>query len=161
MAGRFKFKLPPLRVTMRSPSGEVRDCYIPRGSKPQHQPAQQIVMKEDQVKCEEQQMVMTDEAGTWMAKTIRKEEETLPSLHEISQKRVTESWHRIRPGLLKVSIASEAMPDNQKCLLCSIEDACCRCLQCGPNMYFCRNYFVATHRQVNVFHTGEIWQVTP
>ena len=104
---------------MKSPSGEVRDHYFPRGSKPQHQPAQQRVMKEDQVKCKEQQMVMTEEAGTWMA-------------------RATESWHRICPELLKVAIASEAMPDNQQCLLCSIEDACCRCLQCGPNMYFCR-----------------------
>ena len=101
MAGRFKFKLPPLRVTMRSPSGEVRDHYFPRESKPQHQPAQQIVMKEDQVKCEEQQMVMTEEAGTWMAKTIRKEEETLPSLHEISQKASNRIMAQDPPRIIK------------------------------------------------------------
>ena len=102
-------------------------------------------------------MVMNEEAGNWMAGN-RLEEEALPSLHEISQKQATESWNRIRPELLKVAIASEAI-DNPKCLLCSIEDASCRCLQCGPNMFFCRNYFAAAHRQVNVFHTGEIWQV--
>ena len=164
MAGRFKYKLPPLRVTMRSTSGKVSDRYIPRGSKSQHQPEQQMVMKDPQLVVmdeEEQQMVMNEEAGNWMAKTVgnRLEEETLPSLHEISQKQATESWNRIRPELLKVAIASEAMPDNQKCLLCSIEDASCRCLQCGPNVFFCRNCFAAAHRQVNVFHTGEIWQV--
>ena len=108
MAVRFKYKLPPLRVTMRSTSGKVSDRYIPRGSKSQHQPEQQMVMKDPQpvvMDEEEQQMVMNEEAGNWMAKTVgnRLEEETLPSLHEIAQKQATESWNRIRPELLKVA----------------------------------------------------------
>ena len=61
MAGRFKYKLPPLWVTMRSTSGKVSDRYIPRGSKSRHQPEQQMVMKEEQpvVMKEEQPVVMS------------------------------------------------------------------------------------------------------
>ena len=58
----------------------------------------------------------------------------LPSLHEITQKQATESWNKIRPELLKVAIASEALPKNRQCSCC-IEEASCRCLQCGPNIF--------------------------
>ena len=85
--------------------------------------------------------------------------EELPSLHEITQKRAIKSWKKIRPDLLRVAIETEALPENQHCVLCITEEASWRCLQCGPRVFFCVKCFEEAHSVTNIFHTGEIWEV--
>ena len=84
--------------------------------------------------------------------------EVLPSLHEITQKQVVQVWSSLRPLLLRAAITSSALPIHAECLSCS-EEANCRCLECGPQVYFCEPCHQKAHQTVNVFHSGEIWQV--
>ena len=72
--------------------------------------------------------------GNWMEAS-----DHLPSLHEITQKhateswkQATESWNKICTELLKVAIA---MPKKNWQCSCYTEEASCRCLQCGPNIF--------------------------
>ena len=70
-----------------------------------------------------------------------------------------QSWKRIRPDLQRVAIESEALPKNQYCMKCNTEQASCRCLQCGPRVFFCVNCFEGAHSMTNIFHTSEIFEV--
>ena len=150
MAKRLKFKLPPLRMTQRSTSGEVSHGFIPRACR-SLRGTEQIERNEEQPSGVVSGASLN--VGNWMEAS-----DHLPSLHEITQKQATESWNKIRPELLKVAIASEALPKNRQCSCC-IEEASCRCLQCGPNIFYCKTCFEEAHRRANIFHTGETWQV--
>ena len=51
-----------------------------------------------------------------------------------------------------------AMPSYQSCIMCT-EAAVYRCVQCSPCVYYCHECFGEAHTTVNIFHTGEVWQV--
>ena len=82
-----------------------------------------------------------------------------PSLHYIKQKAAVAAWEQNRLSMLKACIECNAMPNDQTCIMCPSE-AEYRCLQCAPWAYFCSNCFADAHRTVNIFHVGEIWEVS-
>ena len=81
------------------------------------------------------------------------------SLHAVKQKASTASWHEIRPLLLESAVESSAMQNGQLCITCS-EDATYRCVQCSPCSHYCRECFGRAHSKRNIFHTGEVWEVS-
>ena len=84
--------------------------------------------------------------------------ETLPSLHEMREKAAVEGWSHVRLALLKTTVEGNSMPTDQTCILCGCE-ATHRCLNCGPQAYFCAQCFGDAHSKMNMFHVGEIWEV--
>ncbi len=46
-----------------------------------------------------------------------------PTLHQIFQKQAIESWGRIRSDLLRVTIESRALPENEVYFVCEEEKA--------------------------------------
>ena len=81
------------------------------------------------------------------------------STHAIKQKAATAAWEKIRPTLLTVAVENSAMPSEQNCINCAISHATCRCVRCGPWVYYCHDCYVLAHSKVNLFHTGEVWEV--
>ena len=149
MAKRLKAKLPMLSVTQRSTAGEVSHRRIPRG-------------------CVQQELKPSADSGAldtddWPQLNDSYGEQQvaseLPSLHSIAQRSAVELWEKIRPSLLQAAIESSAMPPNQTCISCCDNEALYRCLQCGPRAFFCHCCFALMHSTMNLFHTGEVWEV--
>ena len=82
-----------------------------------------------------------------------------PSLHLLAQKAAVASWKKMRPAILRAAIENNAMPPNQVCIQCGTDEATYRCLQCAPWAHFCLHCFGDAHRETNLFHTGEVWEV--
>ena len=68
-------------------------------------------------------------------------EEPIPSLHAIKQAANTEAW---------TVIESHAMPSGKCCFVCS-DIAQYRCVQCGPNCYYCSQCLGYSHSMGNIF----------
>lgn len=162
----MKFKLPTLSVTQRSTAGEVTHRTIPRGcTVPQCDSSNQS--PDSDGVADGDPLNDSGNGGAYFslsdASGVGKEEQSaasLPSLHEIAQKSSTESWRKIRPTLLRAAIESNAMPPNQDCVFCYADKALYRCLQCGPKAFFCLHCFGGAHSgNINLFHTGEVWEV--
>ena len=82
-----------------------------------------------------------------------------PSLHQIHQKQSVQAWRNIRQELLKISIETEAMPENEQCHVCLKEVATMRCLQCSSRLYYCSTCFNSLHSCTNIFHRAEVREV--
>lgn len=149
MAKRLNVKLQGFKLTKKPTSGKTSHHLIARGFKPEKTGN----ILGDSSNCETE--IETVETHFFHGDV----QEQLPTLHEISQKQSCESWKKIRSKLLKVVIESEAMPENQHCLMCSVEIATYRCKQCTPGMYYCATCFQAAHSRANFFHGAEIWKV--
>ena len=147
MAKRVSLKLPPFNLTKRSTSGKVVHQFIPRG-------------------CTHTNRTVIEEnvcsSGTGMHHEVWFQDippENLPTLHEVYQKQAAEGWKKIRMDMLHAVIESEALPVDQMCSVCMSSTASCRCLQCGPEYFFCVPCYEAAHLKTNIFHQGEVWEV--
>ena len=83
-----------------------------------------------------------------------------PTLHEIKQKSSVESWSKIRTEMRQAVIECNGMPVNQLCIDCHQNEATYRCVQCSAWTYYCAECFDKAHSSKNLFHTGEVWQVS-
>ena len=165
MAWRMKLQFPAFKVTERCTSGHVARSIVPRGR------TNPSVREEGNISGG--QSIHTDDDSTrddgsddvpqldslWefsedSSKTIAE-----PSLHEIKQKASVQAWSNIRPTLLKVVVECCAMRCGQRCLLCDSE-ATYRCVQCAPWAHYCTTCFGKAHLKANIFHVGEIWEVS-
>ncbi len=149
-------KLPAFKVSLRSSTGRVSRRSVRRGC----QGVLQLKSFDgDTVPSLEVNKVLT---GVQSEHTTANdsEGEVLPTLHEISQKKSTESWERIRKQLLRTCIESEALPQDTMCSVCGVNEATHRCLQCSSVFYFCLTCFSNAHCKTNLFHKGEIWEVS-
>ena len=168
MAARLKLKLPSLRVTQRSTTGEINRRLIPRGCTAiQNEPSDLCHDADKEASVEPSQSAESgnafdagigldanDVSVPLLTPTIE------PSLHVLAQKAAIASWSKLRPDMLKTAIECNAMPLKQKCILCSTNDATYRCLKCAPSAYYCPQCFGDAHRETNYyFHTGEVWEV--
>ena len=153
-AKRVKFKLPSLKLSQRSTSGEQIHRIVPRGCVLASQHDTEKAMEE-----EDNDNVGSEsgfDGGSFNDITpVPPANE--PSLHEITQKASIASWSRMRLDLLRTVIESNCMPHDQYCSKCFSQQATYRCLQCGPKSYFCHNCFGEVHNTMNFFHTGEAW----
>ena len=92
---------------------------------------------------------------------LSNEREATPSvsLHAIKQKASVAAWDQMRDVLLRTAIESSALPIDQKCILCT-EPAIYRCTQCGAWAYYCKSCYSQAHSMTNIFHVGEVWEVS-
>lgn len=143
-------KLPSLKVSQRSTSGEVVVRSIPRS-----------------FTCPEKfgghNQVMEDKDSGDYCDDYENYDDMIPdlpppSLHHIAQKAASAAWKGIRSSLLKTSVEMHAMLPNQMCIVCK-EKASCRCIQCAPWAFYCCECWKEAHSRVNIFHKGEIWEV--
>ena len=85
------------------------------------------------------------------------DEEPIPSLHAIKQHRSMESY-----SYWPVT-NSDWIPCNalwaECCFVCSAI-ASYRCVQCGPNCYYCSQCLGYSHSMGNIFHIPEEWVVS-
>lgn len=138
MAYYGKFKLPPLRVT-KCVSGSSSADLINR-------------------RCH---YVQAD-----MSKSEKENQSNLPSVdhdfdepsaHEIERQSASSKWQMLRSKLLTAAVESASLPPNQLCIVCC-QLASFRCLECGPGVYYCSEYFCKVHEKMNFFHIAEKWE---
>ena len=134
MAARMKAKLPSLRVTQRSTTGEISHRLIPRGCTSLQ--TETSSASDSDYSCSHDALEFDDNVLDLDSMHRVFEPSLTPangsSLHEIAQKAAVASWSRIRAAMLKTTIECQAMPTNQKCLRCGVGDAVYRCLKCAP-----------------------------
>ena len=169
MAARLKLKLPSLRVTQRSTTGEINHRLIPRGCTAIQNEPSDLCHDADKEASVEPNPNQSAESGNAFDAGIGLDANDVsvplltptiePSLHVLAQKAAIASWSKLRPDMLKTAIECNAMPLKQKCILCSTNDATYRCLKCAPSAYYCPQCFGDAHRETNYFHTGEVWEV--
>ena len=157
----MKLKLPVFKVTQRSPSGVVRR-NISRGKKS----VECSASGSEHTNAAEESSSALD-SGSSPINPLCTLEPSLDdyddrgqnaSLYAIKQKSSTLAWANIRQGLLTAAVENSAMPINQHCVMCPSE-AVYRCVQCSPCAYYCHACFGQAHTSVNIFHTGEVWEV--
>ena len=165
MAWQRKLKLPSLKVVQRSTSGKVVYRQVPRGST-----STQAVKNPDEpeqwtptVEGHRDHEGAHEEHCHHELHTVFMDDSTAgiksePSLYEITRKAMTEVWKEIRPSLLKATVESSAMHPDQLCMLCNAS-AFYRCLQSAPWAYYCSECFKDAHSRINLFHTGDVWEV--
>ena len=155
MAFCMKLKLPKFKVNQRIGAGIATRRDLPRGRKEttfteesqggssisDHDHAGDIPHNESQL----QQAPIVEGADA--------------SLHTIKQKAVTAGWDDVRSSLLKAAVESSALPTSQCCIKCP-NPATHRCIQCGALAYYCRTCFEEAHSVTNLFHVGEVWEVS-
>lgn len=157
MATHMRMKLPSFKLCQRSTHGPVRHRTVPRG-----------MVGTSESRKSDNSPVSTDHAhagcgcdeisGTEFSAGDSHSKDQ-PSLHYIKQKAATNAWQQNRASMLRAHIECNAMPSHQKCITC-IKGAEYRCTQCAPWAFFCSSCFADAHRSVNIFHVGEIWEVS-
>ena len=80
------------------------------------------------------------------------------SLHAIKQRTATEAWEHVCSTMLKAVVESNTMPADQCCINCSNCAIIC-CVQCAPWAFYCQKCFGVAHSRINIFHTGQVWEV--
>ena len=100
-----------------------------------------------------------DDTVESVAEVTSSETVSLPSLYSIEERAKVASWKYIRKEIIDTMVENEAMPLSQLCIICSIKDAVCRCIQCGPIAYYCIDCLRNSHSCVNFLHTPEKLEV--
>ena len=97
------------------------------------------------------------------------EEQDIRSRYERRRIKEGECWKSAQDELVKTYIENSAILPNQICVKC-VEDgrphsnvpiADIRCLDCGPNKFFCHHCAEKLHKTRNLFHVFEVWKVNP
>ena len=166
MATQMRMKLPSLKLTQRSTRGVVRHRTVPRGmtscysaSPSEETRSQTSESPEASIEDSDATSLVDDGESPMLNFDDCDQDLGGPSLHSIKQKAATAAWEKNRVSILKTIIECNAMPSNQTCIMCASE-AKYRCLQCASWAFFCSNCFADAHRSVNIFHVGEIWEVS-
>ncbi len=153
MARRSCGRLPSFKVIVRSSSGRVSHRSVPRGCQgkglqKKRQDSTPGVVLDGVVVAEN------------LPENTTSDPEILPTVHEVLQKKSVESWEKMRHQLLKASVESEALPPDTLCFVCGLNKASHRCLQCSSSLFYCLSCYSAAHVKTNLFHKGEIWEVS-
>ena len=145
-----QFKLPPLKLTRRSP-GNIERVVVHRGYTDgssetviSHSPDSLFRGTVDPSR--------PDLVGPASPEFLE------PTHHELQSKANITGWKSIRSKLLRRYTESSAMPHGQLCLLCA-NSAELLCEQCGPAAFFCKQCFYLHHTSTNIFHTPKEWEV--
>ena len=145
---RKNLKLQPFKVTQSSTSGRKCHKQIPRGISTKNEPIELVT-----------------ESPTTLDLSVKEEHvdsriDTGISLRKVTQDAYVYGWNEVRPLILRASVESTAMPQDQMCNICLTNEASHRCTQCGPpTCYFCLECFQSQHSKCNFFHSGEVWEV--
>lgn len=86
--------------------------------------------------------------------------DSLPLFHDIKDEKkkyyneqvsLEENWNSITETIFKRIIESQGFLENPFCIKCK-KEAFLRCLDCGPNVYFCYDCDIYFHDVINIFH---------
>ena len=146
-------KLPAFKVTQTTSSAPTVHRHVPRGQFTACN-SQYIDASDCEVPSQHEESV--DVERERMESDFSSHMDCLGqsvSLHAVKQQVSACAWGQIRSVLRKAVVESSAMPKNQVCILCS-KMALYRCIQCGPNSYYCCDCFGQAHKSVNIFHIG-------
>ncbi len=83
-----------------------------------------------------------------------------PTMYSIESKSSTIGWAAIRKKMLSAVTEAEGMPTDQTCTLCQENYALIRCLQCGPQSYYCQTCMDSLHSRFSISHAAEKWMVS-
>jgi hypothetical protein len=64
---------------------------------------------------------------------------------------LVENWKLIIPTIVNSMIEGQGFSENSFCIKCK-KEAILRCLDCGPNIYFCYDCDIFFHDVINIFH---------
>jgi hypothetical protein len=64
---------------------------------------------------------------------------------------LVENWKSITPTIFNSIIEGQGFSENSFCINCK-KEAILRCLDCGPNIYFCYDCDIFFHNIINIFH---------
>ncbi|CAB5372155.1 unnamed protein product [Rhizophagus irregularis] len=62
-----------------------------------------------------------------------------------------ENWQSIIPIIFNSIIEGQGFSENSFCIKCK-KEAILKCLDCGPNIYFCHDCDILFHDVINIFH---------
>jgi hypothetical protein len=68
-----------------------------------------------------------------------------------AQKKLIDNWKNILSKLFNIMVENNAMERNVKCIKCK-KPSTFRCMDCGPNVYFCSYCEYLFHNDINIFH---------
>ena len=71
--------------------------------------------------------------------------------YQNAQKNLFENWKEKLPKFFNIMVENNALLNDQKCFKCE-NPAISRCLDCGPNVYFCSSCEELFHDNINIFH---------
>ena len=149
MVSRIKLKLSSFSVTKRSTSGRVSHHFFPSGYNSVLNPDNSGSLNPDDSDSVELTRELPAENLT----------EKLSTLHEVTQKRAVESWNKIRWDMLQIAIESEALPEDQRCGICSVNTTSHHCIQCGPRILYCLQCYEAAYSKAKLVQIGGMWKV--
>src|SRR3954454_4739250 len=72
-----------------------------------------------------------------------------------AQKKLIDNWKNILSKLFNIMVENNAMERNVKCIKCK-KPSTFRCMDCGPNVYFCSYCEYLFHNDINIFHQSLI-----
>ena len=141
MSFRKKLRLQPLELTIHCGNEESRRSKVARGSN-DHTAASAMEMQHQTVPAgtagtETGNGSTSINDGDCWPSSINWDE--LPSSNSINEEAKVKAWESVRYSLRNAVVESAAMPYNQLCVLCAEAVASIRCLQCGPNVYYCHD----------------------
>ena len=84
--------------------------------------------------------------------------EKLRAYHD-RKARLGTAWLNIRQSLLSALLQRQTLQDKN-CVIASCEEnACGRCLDCGPSYFLCSEHMNLIHAAGKTLHSPEIWKV--
>lgn len=86
---------------------------------------------------------------------------TTETLHTKRKEKAAIKWDEIHQTALTVMIEESSLPSHINCFVCGIESVIVRCLQCGPQHFFCEKCATDFHTYALFHHCPELWKVSP
>lgn len=71
--------------------------------------------------------------------------------YQQKQNKLATNWKMILDNIYSLMLENEAILDNPACFNCS-DVAILKCMDCGPNIFYCDNCFNYFHSKINLFH---------
>ena len=85
---------------------------------------------------------------------------TSKSSHILTVQKQREKWTELIPVFVQATAEKMSLSDDATvvCLLCEEGNACIRCLDCGPNVVYCKSCCLKEHNgNRHMYHTPEWW----
>jgi hypothetical protein len=67
------------------------------------------------------------------------------------QNKLATNWMRILDDVYRLMLDNESISGNPACFNCN-DAATLKCMDCGPNIFYCDDCFNYFHSKINLFH---------
>ena len=76
-----------------------------------------------------------------------------PTNYQQKQNKLATNWKIILDDIYCLMLENEAILDDTTCFNCN-DVATLKCIDCGPNIFYCDNCFNHFHSKINLFHSS-------